>query len=82
MKKFLMSVALMATVAVGYLMTDSNKSEAELTDLATANIEALAQHITIGRYVQRVVMAIVSVYIFGMTSTWKWKVALFTIDFL
>ncbi len=48
MKKFLMSVALMATVAVGYLMTDSNKSEAELTDLAAANIEALAQHITIG----------------------------------
>ena len=42
MKKFLMSVALMAAVAVGYLMTSSNESEVGVTDLTSANVEALA----------------------------------------
>ena len=42
MKKFLMSVALMAAVAAGYLMTGSNESEMNVSDLTKANIEAVA----------------------------------------
>lgn len=48
MKKFLMSVALMAAVAVGYLTTSSNESEVNVSDLTSANVEALAQIVIIG----------------------------------
>ena len=42
MKKLLMSVALVAAVAAGYMMTGSNESELNMSDLASANVEALA----------------------------------------
>ena len=42
MKKLLMSVALVAAVAAGYTMTGSNESELNMSDLASANVEALA----------------------------------------
>ena len=45
MKKVMMSVALMAAVAVGYLMTSSNESEVNVSDLTSANVEALADEI-------------------------------------
>ncbi|MBP3833629.1 MAG: hypothetical protein ILA03_06700 [Bacteroidaceae bacterium] len=48
MKKFLMSVALMAAVAVSYLMTGSDESEVNVSDLTSANVEALAQIVIIG----------------------------------
>ena len=48
MKKLLMSVALVAAVAAGYMMTGSNESELNMSDLASANVEALAQHVDIG----------------------------------
>ena len=47
MKKFIMSVALMATVAVGYLTTSSNESEVNVSDLTSANVEALADDINL-----------------------------------
>ena len=45
MKKLLMSVALVAAVAAGYMMTGSNESEVNMSDLAKANVEALADGI-------------------------------------
>ena len=45
MKKLLMSVALVAAVAAGYMMTDSNESEMKLNELAQTNVEALADDI-------------------------------------
>ncbi|MBO7418854.1 MAG: hypothetical protein J6U14_07975 [Bacteroidaceae bacterium] len=42
MKKVLMSVALLAAVAAGYMMTGSNESEVNMSELAQANVEALA----------------------------------------
>ena len=48
MKKLLMSVAFVAAVAAGYTMTGSNESELNMSDLAKANVEALAQHVDIG----------------------------------
>lgn len=44
MKKFLMSVALMSAIAiaVGYMITGSNESEMNMSDLTSTNIEALA----------------------------------------
>ena len=45
MKKVMMSVALMAAVAVSYLMTSSNESEVNVSDLTSANVEALADEI-------------------------------------
>ena len=48
MKKFLMSVALMAAVAIGYLITGSNESEMNMSDLTSVNVEALAQIVIIG----------------------------------
>ena len=42
MKKILMSVALMAGVAVGYMMTGSNENEMNVSDLTSTNVEALA----------------------------------------
>lgn len=47
MKKFLMSVALMAAVAIGYLITGSNESEMNMSDLTSVNVEALAQIIIV-----------------------------------
>ena len=43
-----MSVALMAAVTVGYLTTSSNESEVNVSDLTSANVEALAQIVIIG----------------------------------
>ena len=40
-----MNVALMAAVAVSYLMTGSDKSEVNVSDLTSANVEALADGI-------------------------------------
>ena len=48
MKKFFMSVALVAAIAAGYMMTSSNESEVNVNDLTQANVEALAQSIDIG----------------------------------
>ena len=45
MKKLLMSVALVAAVAAGYKMTGSNESEVTVSDLRSANVEALADDI-------------------------------------
>lgn len=42
MKMLLMSVALVAAVAAGYMMIGSNESELNMSDLASANVEALA----------------------------------------
>ena len=47
MKKLLMSVILVAAVAAGYMMTGSNESEVNVSDLAKANVEALAQHVEV-----------------------------------
>ena len=47
MKKVMMSVALMAAVAVGYMMTGSNESEMNVSDLTSANVEALADDINL-----------------------------------
>lgn len=38
----------MAAVAVGYLTTSSNESEVNVSDLTSANVEALAQIVIIG----------------------------------
>lgn len=43
MKKFLMSVALVAAVAAGYMITGSNESEVNVSDLTQSNVEALAE---------------------------------------
>lgn len=44
MKKFLMSVALFSAIATaaGYSMIGSDESEVGVTDLTSANVEALA----------------------------------------
>lgn len=42
MKKLLMKVALVAAVAAGYMVTGSNESEMYMSDLTSANVEALA----------------------------------------
>ena len=42
MKKLLMIVALVAAVAAGYMVTGSNESELNMSDLAFANVVALA----------------------------------------
>ena len=38
----------MAAVTVGYLTTSSNESEVNVSDLTSANVEALAQIVIIG----------------------------------
>ena len=50
MKKFLMSVALVAAVSAGYMMTGSNESEVNVNELAQANVEALAQSVDFGPF--------------------------------
>ena len=47
MKKVLMSVALVSAIAIaaGYSMISSDKSEMSMSDLAQANVEALADDI-------------------------------------
>ncbi|MBO7418851.1 MAG: hypothetical protein J6U14_07960 [Bacteroidaceae bacterium] len=44
MKRFLMSVALVAAVAAGYMMAGSDKSEVNMSGLTQANVEALAEN--------------------------------------
>ncbi len=48
MKKVMMSVALVSAIAAGYSMIGSDKSEENVADLTSANVEALAQVIEIG----------------------------------
>ena len=48
MKRVIMSVALVAAVAAGYMMTGSDKSEVNMSGLTQANVEVLAQSIGIG----------------------------------
>ena len=47
MKKFLMSVALMSAIAIaaGYSMIGSDKSDMNVSDLASTNVEVLADDI-------------------------------------
>ena len=50
MKKVMMSVALISAIAIaaGYSMIGSDKSEENVADLTSANVEALAQTIDFG----------------------------------
>ncbi|MBO7418912.1 MAG: hypothetical protein J6U14_08275 [Bacteroidaceae bacterium] len=43
MKRVIMSVALVAAIAAGYMMTGSNESKVNMSELAQANVEALGQ---------------------------------------
>ena len=55
MKKFLMSVALVAAIAAGYSMIGSGKSEMNMNELASANVEALAQSVDFGPFCAAIV---------------------------
>ena len=50
MKKTLLSVALISAIAAGYSMIGSDKSDVNVADLTSANVEVLAQTIEIGPF--------------------------------